>query len=137
MIFGDFSFVVSKESRAHGVYESVNLGMFTTVLAKLALPHFHHVMLPFQIGGGLLSFAILLGSGRLPVAIANSSCDLADMTMEITSVELEDRRFLFWGGCRHIAIHRVFSDSYLSARIQSMLNIYVTCMHNPLHPVIG
>ena len=55
--------MVSKESRALSVNELVDCGTLTTVLSKLALPHFDDFVLLFLIGSGLLRALVLGSSG--------------------------------------------------------------------------
>ena len=72
-IFCDLSLVVSKESRALSVNEVVDFGILTTVLSKLALPHFDDIVLLFQIGSGLLRALVLGSSGGSPLLVSDAS----------------------------------------------------------------
>ena len=62
LIFGYLSFVILKESWTHGIDEGVDLWMLTTVVSKLALPHFYDMMFAFQIFGDFLGLFVLLDS---------------------------------------------------------------------------
>ena len=93
-------------------------------------------MILLEVGRGLLCFFIFARSVDVPFLVADPSGDIAEMTVPVAPVKLEDGSLVSGLGGRHVPIHRVLADSDFPTRVQAVLNGKLVGVRDPVHPVV-